>query len=78
MTGEVTPSIAPEDAILTDEAVERYLNAISLADAVDVAAPAAALAELLDARLAHRSAPEARELLESFAPGTGDTRAEES
>ena len=78
MTGEGNPSSTPADEVLTEEAVERYLDAIVQADAVEVAAPAAALAELLAARLEHRAAPEASELLESFAPAAGDTRTEES
>ena len=78
MTGEVNASSIPEDEVLTEEAVERYLDAIMHGDAADVAAPAAALAELLAARLEHRAAPEARALLESFAPATEDNLVEES
>lgn len=77
MTGEVNASSIPEDEVLTREAVERYLDAIMQADAVDVAAPANALAELLAARLEHRSAPEARAVLESFASAVEDTLVEE-
>ena len=77
MTGEGNPSSTPEDEVLTEEAAERYLEAIMQADAVDVAAPAAALAELLAARLEHRAAPEGRETLESFATNAADTRVEE-
>ena len=77
MTGAGNPSSTPEDEVLTEEEAERYLDAIMQADAVDVAAPAAALAELLAARLEHRAAPEAREALESFSSSAADTRVEE-
>ena len=77
MIGEGNASSIPEDEVLTEEEVERYLDAIRQADAVDVAAPATALAELLAARLEHRSAPEATELLESFASSAEDTLVEE-
>ena len=53
---------------MTDETIAHYLRAIEQADAADTPAPAAALAELLAARLEGTDAPAARETLESFAP----------
>ena len=53
---------------MTDEAISSYLMAIEQGDAADSPAPAAALAELLAARLEGRDAPEAREVLESLTP----------
>ena len=54
-----------------DEQIAGYLHAIEQADAADVTAPAAALAELLAARLEGREAPEAIAALESFVSDTG-------
>ena len=52
---------------MTDEVFTSYLDAVEQGDAADAPEPAAALAELLAARLEGRRAPAAREALESFA-----------
>lgn len=78
MTGEANTLDLPEDISLAEEEVDRYLDALIQADAMDIVVPAAALAELLAARLEHRSSPEARALLESFALPAEKTRNEYS
>ena len=51
---------------MTDETIVSYLRAIEQGDAADAPAPAAALAELLAARLEGTDAPAARKVLESL------------
>lgn len=58
---------AGERAVIGDDSVARYLQAIEAADPAVIPEPAAALAELLAARLEGTDAPEARRILESFA-----------
>lgn len=67
-----TPHPAGEQEVVSDQAVAHYLRAIERADPAETPEPAAALAELLAARLEGSAAPEALRILESFAP-TGDT-----
>ena len=55
----------------------RYLQAIEEADPAVIPEPATALAELLAARLEGSDAPEARRILESFAPASDPAPGEE-
>ena len=57
---------------VTEEALASYLAAIEQGDAADAPAPAAALAELLAARLDGTGAPAAQEVLDSLVPPAGD------
>lgn len=66
--GDATSQAPRERGVISDEAVARYLEAIEGADPAETPEPAAALAELLAARLEGTDAPEARRILESFAP----------
>lgn len=59
-----------EPGVTTDASVARYLEAIERSDPAETPEPAAALAALLAARLEGTDAPEARRILESFAPTT--------
>ena len=68
---DATSQPAGERGVVTDESVAHYLRAIERADPAEMPGPAAALAELLAARLEGTDAPEARRALELFAP-TGD------
>lgn len=67
----------PNDEPVTEEGIEGYLDAMTEADPMDLAAPATALADLLAARLEHRSDPEARAVLESFIRAAGEPPPEE-
>lgn len=58
---------AGERAVIGDDSVAHYLQAIEEADPAAIPEPAAALAELLAARLEGTDAPESRRILESFA-----------
>jgi hypothetical protein len=62
---------ASEDAPPTDAAIESYVRAVEGLDASRVAGPAAALAELLEARLAGTDAPQVREMLDSLVADSG-------
>lgn len=66
--GDATPQPGGELAVVTDESVARYLEAIERADPAETPEPAAALAELLAARLEGTDASRARRILESFVP----------
>jgi len=66
--GDATPRPGGERGVVTDESVSRYLQAVERADPAETPEPAAALAELLAARLEGTDAPRARRILESFAP----------
>ena len=76
--GGTTSQPAGERGAVTDESVGRYLQAIEGADPAETPEPAAALAELLAARLEGSDAPEARRILESLAPTTDAPSGEES
>ena len=65
---DATSHPAGEQRVISDESVARYLQAIESADPAETPEPAAALAELLAARLDGTDAPEARRILEAFAP----------
>ena len=56
---------------VAEEALASYLAAIEQGDAADAPAPAAALAELLAARLDGTGAPAAQELLDSLVRPAG-------
>lgn len=62
---------ASEDTLPTDAAIESYVRAVEGSDASRVAGPAAALAELLEARLGGTDAPEAREVLDDLVAESG-------
>lgn len=55
---------APSGGGATDEDLDRYLRALEQTDAEDAPEPAAALAELLAARLEGADDPEARAVLD--------------
>ena len=65
--GDTSAQPAGERGVMSDDSVARYLQAIEGADPAEIPEPAAALAELLSARLEGTDAPEARRILESFA-----------
>ena len=54
-----------------DSTIESYVRAVEGLDASRVAGPAAALAELLEARLGNTDAPEARRLLDDLVAASG-------
>lgn len=60
-----------EDQLPFDSTIESYVRAVEGLDASRVAGPAAALAELLEARLGNNDAPEARRLLDDLVAGSG-------
>lgn len=62
---------APEDTPPTDAAIESYVRAVEGLDASRVAGPAAALAELLEARLGGTDARQAREVLDNLVAAAG-------
>ena len=66
--GDATSQPAGAQGVITDESVAHYLHAIESADPAETPEPAAALAELLAARLEGTDAPGARRVLDSFAP----------
>lgn len=59
-----------EDKAPTDTTIESYVRAVERLDASRVAGPAAALAELLEARLGGADAPQARRLLDDLVAGS--------
>ena len=59
-----------EDKPPTDTTIESYVRAIEGLDAGRVAGPAAALAELLEARLGGTEAPQARQVLDDLVAGS--------
>lgn len=59
-----------EDKTPTDATIESYVRAVEGLDASRVAGPAAALAELLEARLAGTDAPGACEVLDNLVAGS--------
>jgi len=61
----------PEDQPPTDTTIESYVRAVEGLDAGRVAGPAAALAELLEARLAGADAPQARRVLDDLLADPG-------
>ena len=73
--GTASSSVSDGDGT-NDESIASYLAALERGDAADAPAPAAALAELLAARLEGTEAPEAREVLESLAPVDDQPRGE--
>lgn len=60
-----------EDKPPTDVTVESYVRAVEGLDASRVAGPAAALADLLEARLAGTDALEARQVLDDLVADSG-------
>ncbi len=60
-----------DDQRPVDTTIESYVRAVEGLDASRIAGPAAALAELLEARLANTDAPEARQLLEDLVADSG-------
>ncbi len=66
MTEDRHTSASSDDTFTTEDGLDRYVDAMTRVDPMHLASPAEALAELLSARLEHRSAPEARAVLESF------------
>lgn len=62
---------APAGGGATDEDLDRYLRALEQTEAEDAPGPAAALAELLAARLEGADDPGARAVLESLPPPGG-------
>lgn len=64
---------ASSDDTTTEDGLDSYVDALTRVDPMDLATPAEALAEVLSARLEHRSAPEARAVLESFIHDGDDT-----
>ena len=61
----------PEDQPPTDTTIESYVRAVEGLDADRLSGPAAALAELLEARLGGADAPEARRILDDLLAGSG-------
>ena len=61
----------PEEQPPTDSTIEYYVRAVEGLDAGRVAGPAAALAELLEARLAGADAPQARRVLDELLADSG-------
>jgi len=61
----------PEDQPPTDTTIESYVRAVEGLDADRLAGPAAALAELLEARLGGADAPEARRVLDDLLADSG-------
>ena len=74
---DATPQPAGEREVTADASVARYLEALERSDPAETPEPAAALAELLAARLDGTDAPEARRILESFAPTTDTPSSED-
>lgn len=60
-----------EEELPADSTIETYVRAVEGLDAGRVAGPAAALAELLEARLAGADAPQARRLLDDLLADSG-------
>lgn len=60
-----------EDQRPVDSTIESYVRAVEGLDASRVAGPAAALADLLEARLGGTDAPEARRLLDDLVVDSG-------
>lgn len=65
------PNPGSEDQRPVDSTIESYVRAVEGLDASRVAGPAAALAELLEARLGNTDAPEARRLLDDLVAASG-------
>lgn len=59
------------DQLPVDSTIESYVRAVEGLDAGRLAGPAAALAELLEARLGDTDAPEARQLLDDLVADSG-------
>ena len=62
---------ASEDKPPVDAAIDSYVRAVEGLDASRVAGPAAALAELLEARLEGADAPQARQVLDDLLADPG-------
>ena len=62
---------ASENNPPVDTAIDSYVRALEELDASLVAGPAAALAELLEARLGGADAPQARQVLDDLVAGSG-------
>ncbi|MXX63694.1 MAG: hypothetical protein F4Z36_01190 [Acidimicrobiia bacterium] len=60
------PDPPPEDTSPDDASLEPYIRAVEELDAARSSIPLAALAELLEARLAGKDAPEARKILDEL------------
>ena len=61
----------PEDQPPSDTTIEDYVRAVEGLEADRLAGPAAALAELLEARLGGADAPEARRVLDGLLADSG-------
>ena len=62
----------PDDSDPVETAIETYVSAVESLDAGEVIGPAVALADLLEARLEDRDAPEARRVLNDLVSAFGD------